>query len=38
MREGLGLMEHECYGYIDLFNISNNKNIKCHECGKELGT
>jgi hypothetical protein len=31
-------MEHECYGYIDLFNISNNKNIKCAECGKELGS
>jgi hypothetical protein len=31
-------MEHECYGYVDLWNVDNNKNIKCVECGKELGT
>jgi hypothetical protein len=31
-------MEHECYGYVDLFNLDNNKNIKCADCGKELGT
>lgn len=31
-------MEHECYGYIDLWNLDNNQNIKCVECAKELGT
>ena len=31
-------MEHECYGYVDLWNMDNNKNIKCAECGKELGS
>lgn len=31
-------MEHECYGYIDLFNLDNNEFIKCAECDKELGS
>ncbi len=38
MWKGFRLMEHECYGYIDLWNLDNNKNIKCADCGKELGT
>jgi hypothetical protein len=32
------MSEHECYGYVDLFNISNNEFINCAECGKELGS
>lgn len=31
-------MDHECYGYVDLWNMDNNKLINCVECGKELGT
>lgn len=31
-------MEHECYGYVDLFNMKNNQLINCVECGKELGS
>ena len=30
-------MEHECYGYVDLFDMKNNQLIYCVECGKELG-
>jgi hypothetical protein len=30
-------MEHECYGYVDLFNLDNNQVINCVECGRELG-
>jgi hypothetical protein len=31
-------MEHECYGYVDLWNMDNNKLINCVECDKELGS
>ena len=31
------MTEHECYGYVDLFDMKNNQLIYCVECGKELG-